>query len=94
VLRVSDESFTVTRVFCGAHNFYWVSIVHTIYPPCFPRPPQATENKKKQKQKQTVPRADKKKKIPVGCQIFRRTCRIEKHIPICAVEWDVATENR
>jgi hypothetical protein len=24
--------------------------------------------------------------IPVGCQIFRRMRRIEKHIPICVVE--------
>jgi hypothetical protein len=39
---------------------------------------------KKIKQKQTVARADKQK-IPVGCRIFRRTRRIEKHIPICAV---------
>jgi hypothetical protein len=30
-----------------AHNFYWVSIVHTFCPPSyFPRPPQATKNKK------------------------------------------------
>jgi hypothetical protein len=38
------------------------------------------------KQKQTVPPADLKK-IPVGCQIFRRIRRIKKHIPIYAVEW-------
>jgi hypothetical protein len=42
------------------------------------------KQKQKQKRKQTVPRADKK--IPVGCQIFRRVRRIEKYIPICVVE--------
>jgi hypothetical protein len=40
--------------------------------------------KQKQKQKQVVPRADKK--IPVGCQIFRRIRRTEKHILIGVVE--------
>jgi hypothetical protein len=50
------------------------------------------KQKQKQKQKQPVLRADKK--IPVGCQIFRRIGRIEKHIPIGVVERaDVATEN-
>jgi hypothetical protein len=37
------------------------------------------------KQKQPVPRANKQK-IPVGCQIFRRIRRVEKHIPIGVVE--------
>jgi hypothetical protein len=41
------------------------------------------KNKKTKKQQQSVPRADNN---PVGCQIFRRKGRIEKHIPICVVE--------
>jgi hypothetical protein len=39
----------------------------------------------KEKDKQTVPRADKKK-IPVGCQIFPHILSIAKHIRICVVE--------
>jgi hypothetical protein len=61
---------------------YIVPLIIISTSPDRPRP----QKTKKQKQKQTVPRADKKK-IPVGCQIFRRIRRIEKHIPICAVEW-------
>jgi hypothetical protein len=50
-----------------------------------PDRPRSQKTKKAKKKKQTVPRADKNK-FPVGCQIFRRIRRIEKHIPICAVE--------
>jgi hypothetical protein len=46
---------------------------------------QLSRKGKKKRQKHTVPRADKN--IPVGCQIFCRKCRVEKHIPICIVEW-------
>jgi hypothetical protein len=42
----------------GAHNFYWVSIAHTILPSF--TLPQTAPGHKKQKQKQTVSRADKK----------------------------------
>jgi hypothetical protein len=42
----------------GAHNFYWASIVHTILPSST-LPPTAPGRKKEQKQ--TFPRAYKKK---------------------------------
>jgi hypothetical protein len=44
---------------------------------------QTKERKKNKKQKQPAPLADKN---PMGCQIFRRIRRIEKHIPIGVVE--------
>jgi hypothetical protein len=53
-----DSKYTVVQS-SGAHNFYWVSIVHTILP-SFTLPPTAPGHKKQKKQKQTVPRADKK----------------------------------
>jgi hypothetical protein len=46
-----DCKYAVVQL-SGVDNFYWVSIVHTILPSFtlplhFPRPPQATKNKKK-----------------------------------------------
>jgi hypothetical protein len=69
----------------GAHNFYWVSIVHTILP--FPRPPQTTKNKNNNKlfHVQII-------NTPVGCQMYRRIRRIEIQNPNCVVErvpWSV-----
>jgi hypothetical protein len=73
----------------GTHNFYWVSIVHTILP-SFTLPQTAPGHKKqknKNKNKNNPFHVQIKKKIQVGSQTFRRIRRIEKHIPICAAEW-------
>jgi hypothetical protein len=45
--------------------------------------PLFTFKKKKNKKQKPVPRADKN---PVGCQVFRRIRRIEKHIAIGVAE--------
>jgi hypothetical protein len=45
-----------------------------------------TKDKKNNKQKNKNNLFHVQIIIPVGCQIFRRILRIEKHIPICVVE--------
>jgi hypothetical protein len=72
-----DSKYTVVQL-SGAHNFYWVSIVHTILP-SFTLPPTAPGHKKN-KTKNKLFHVQIKKKIPVGCQIFPRIRRIGKHI--------------
>jgi hypothetical protein len=83
-----DCKYTIDKS-SGAHDFYWIYIVHTILP-SFTLPPTAQPTKIKikniEKKFKTVRRADKKK-ILVGCQMYRRIRRIEIQNPICVVHW-------
>jgi hypothetical protein len=74
-----DSKYSVIKP-SGAHNFYLVSIVYTILP-SFKLSPTAPGHKKRKNKKiktkfKPVPRADKKQ-IPVGCQMYCHTRRIE-----------------